>query len=244
MPATRYKGKSQSKGELIPLVRMKISSGNYEDNAVVRFDNDAKAALDYDFDAEKVFLTATKPYIYTVSEGTKFAINGLPFPDPTKEIPIVVNVPTTGSHTISATQLQGLDNYPVMLIDYVAGSVTDLKTNPVLSFSAAAGVLTDRFILKVGNISTGKEDPRDVTGMFNIYTSFGNVIIQTLSSEWDGRKGLVRIFDLTGKLIYNAGNELFSTTSLVTIPANLERGIYVVEIKSGYRRYVGKVVVR
>ncbi len=244
MPTSRYKGAGKPKSDLIPLVRMNISSGIYEDNAVVRFANDAKTGLDYDYDAEKLFLNATKPYIYSVSDDTKFAINGLPFPEPTVEIPLVINISATGTHKITATQIQGLENYPVMLIDTKAGSITDLKTNPVFTFTASAGLLSDRFILKVGNLSTGNEDPVGADGLFKIYASFENINIMTLSSDWDGRKGIVRILDLTGKVLSNYGNISFSRNSMITIPSTLTKGIYIIELKTGIRRYVDKIIIR
>jgi hypothetical protein len=239
MPSARYKGKA-----IIPLVRLNVSSGSYSDNAVVRFDNNAKSGPDYDYDAQKFFISASKPYIYTVSSGTKFAINGIPYPDESTEIPVVVNITTAGSNTISATQIQGLDNYPVMLIDKLVGSITDLKTNPAYPFTASSGVLTDRFVLKIGTIATGKEDLVVSAGIFNIYSSFGNIVIQTLSTEWESLKGNVRILDLAGKVMGNYANNVFSAGSLVTLPAPPDQGIYVVEIRSGLKRYVGKVVIR
>lgn len=236
----RYK-----KGEsVIPLVRINLSSDGYNDNTVVRFDNAAKTGMDYDFDAPKLFLDPAKPYIYSVSGVANFAINGQPFPDSTLEIPLVVNIPTTGDNTLSSTQLQGLDNYAVTLTDKTTGLIADLKTNMTLTFSATAGVITDRFVIKVEAITTGIENPKSSTGIFNIYSSFGTINIQTLSDEWDGKEGSVRIIDLSGKTVKTLDNTSFSKNSLITIPAAMNNGIYFVEIKSGIKKYVGKGVIR
>jgi hypothetical protein len=236
----RYK-----KGEsVIPLVRINLASGSFNDNTVVRFDNTAKTGLDYDFDAPKLFLDATKPYIYSVSEGTKFAINGLPFPDSTIEIPLVINIPSTGDNILSASELQGLDNYSVTLTDKTSGIITDLKTISALTFTAPVGLLTDRFVLKIGTLTTGTENPKSTTGIFNIYSSFGMINIQTLSDEWNGKNGSVRILDLSGKTVRTLDNTSFSKNSLISIPETTNNGIYFVEIRSGLRKFVGKVVLR
>ena len=160
------------------------------------------------------------------------------------EIPIVVNIINSGNYSITATQLQGLDNYPVTLTDKTTGFTADLKTTPVLTFLASAGSLTDRFILKVGNIATGTEDPVNSDGTFNIYPSFGSISIQTIADEWTGKTGSVRILDLSGKVVKDLVNTNFSKNSLISIPANWAKGIYVVEIRAGMKRFVGKVVIR
>jgi hypothetical protein len=236
----RYK-----KGEtIIPLVRINLSSGTYNDYTVVRFDNSAKSGMDYEFDAPKLFLSNAYPYIYSVSEGASFAINGQPFPDSTIVIPFIVNLPSTGNFSLSAIQLQGLDNYKVTLIDKTTGFETNLKTTPVLSFSASAGLITDRFVLKVSDISTGIEKPISSTGIFNIYPSAGYINIQTVAENWDGKTGTIRVMDLTGKVVCISDNAYFSINSLITVPERLAGGIYFVEIRSGSVRYVGKIVIR
>ena len=235
----RYKGEA-----VIPLIRLSVTENQISDEAVVRFDALAKSSFDYDFDAVKMFISPTGPSIYSSLDGIKYAINGLPFPDTFVEIPIVVNIVTSGNHSINATQLQGLDNYPVTLTDKTTGFTADLKTTPTLTFTASAGSLTDRFILKVGNIVTGTEDRVSSDGIFNIYPSFGSVNIQTISDEWNGKTGSVKILDLSGKIVKNLDNANFSNNSLISVPITATKGIYVVEITAGVKRFVGKVVIR
>ncbi len=114
--------------EIIPLVRLSLAEGTLTDETVVRFDAAAKSGLDYDFDAPKMFLSSDVLSIYTISDGSDFAIDGLPFPDTFIEIPVVVNLTASGNHSITTTQLQGLDNYDVTLIDNTTGISTNLKT--------------------------------------------------------------------------------------------------------------------
>ncbi len=235
----RYKGTS-----VIPLVRLSVTEDLISDETVVRFDDLAKSYLDNDFDAVKMFVSKSATTIYSSLAGTKYSINGLPFPETFVEIPIVVNIINSGNHSINATQLQGLDDYPVTLTDKTTGFTADLKTTPVLTFSASAGSLTDRFILKVGNIATGTEDPVSSDGIFNIYPSFGSVNIQTISDEWNGKTGSVKILDLSGKVVKDLDNTNFSKNSLISFPAVWTKGIYVVEIRAGMKRFVGKVVIR
>ena len=236
----RYKG-----DVIIPLVRLSLAEGTLTDEAVVRFDAAAKSGLDYDFDAPKMFLSPDLLSIYSTSDGSNLAINGLPFPDPSVEIPIVINLTATGTHTITATQLQGLDNYDVTLTDNTTGFVANLKTTPVLTFSGTTGTTANRFIMKVGTITTGIEDRIITKSTFNIYPANNNMInIQTMSDEWDGKTGSVRVLDLSGKTVSDQNNSEFSKNSLIQIESPGAKGIYFVEIKSGVLRYVGKVVIK
>ncbi len=238
----RYKGSG-----VIPLVRLAMNEDTVTyDETVVRFDDLAKTDLDNDFDAVKMFLSSTKTTIHTSMGGTDYAINGLPFPAPdaTTEIPVVVNVTTTGIHKISASQLQGLDSYGVVLKDNITGFTADLKTTPEIIFTAPSGLLSDRFVLKVGNIATGLESPESAPGVFSIYHGYDFINILPLADEWNGITGSIKVLDITGKSVTDLQNTEFSRNSIIQLPAPGAKGLYVVQIRSGVKRYVGKVVVK
>lgn len=237
---SRYKGET-----IIPLVRLAIFEDQISnDETVVRFNDLAKSDLDNDYDAIKMFLSSNKTSIHTSMEGTDYAINGQPFPELTLEIPVVVNVISSGTHKISASQLQGLDNYNVYLTDKTTGFTADLKTSPDVTFSASAGSLNDRFILKISNVSTGTEDLFSADNSFNIYQSFDNINIQTLADSWDGKTGSVTILDISGKNISDLRNTEFSKTSVTQLQAPALKGLYFIEIRSGKNRFAGKVMIK
>jgi parallel beta-helix repeat protein len=235
----RYKGE-----EIIPLVRLQLDNDILKDNTVIRFDTKASAVLDNDFDAVRMFLNSASPYIYSSDGIDKYAINGQPFPEQFIEIPLTLNVTQDGSHTLTATQLQGLDSYNVDLLDNVTDFTVRLNTNPVLTFSSSTGLFTDRFILKISNVATAVENLKVSDNTFNIYHGFDLINIQTIADEWDGKSGSVKVLDLTGKTITNLNDAEFSKNSLIQVQAPDTKGLYVVEIRSGAKRYVGKVVVK
>jgi hypothetical protein len=236
----RYKGKA-----IIPLVRLSITEDTVSnDETVVRFDELAKSYLDNDFDAIKMFLSSTKTTIHTSLDGTDYAINGLPFPETVVEIPVVVNVVSDGNHKISVMQLQGLEDYNVTLTDNSTGYIADLKTNPDLEFYAPEGLLSDRFVLKVSNVATVVEPSLIIKNDFNLFYGFDLINIQTISGDWEGKYGSVRVLDMAGKTITNLAGTEFSRNSLTQIRAPNAKGLYMVEIRSGIKRYVGKVVIR
>jgi len=235
----RYKG-----AYIIPLVRLSLLEDTITDETVVRFDESAKSYFDNDFDALKIFDSPENLAIYSYSDGTKYAINGLPFPDTLVEIPIIVNLVKEGNHTITSTQLQGLDNYKVHLIDNTTGFTANLKTTPTVTFSASAGLLSDRFILKIINITTGTEDPVYTKNNFNIYQGYGLINIQTLADDWDGSSGTVKVLDMAGKTVSYLQNAEFIKNSVIQVQSPAANGFYFIEIRSGVKRYVGKVVIK
>lgn len=238
---SRYKGSG-----IIPMVRLLLAEETLSDETVVRFDEKAAAELDFDFDALKFFYSEDITSIYTTAGANKLVINGLPFPESTVDVPVGINIKIDGNHSISGTQLQGLDFYNVSLIDNVTGFTTNLKTNPVLNFSSSAGSFSDRFILRVSNSSTGVEEhwtDREKTA-FNIYQGSGFINIQAIDNNWEGKTGSVTVYDLTGKKVREMNETEFSMISPVRIPVPGTRSLYLVEIKSGPDRYTGKVIIR
>jgi hypothetical protein len=236
----RYKGSSD-----IPLVRLKlVMNKNNTDETVVRFDNQAKSDFDYKFDAYKMSSSTKMTLLYSQIGSTRYSINGQPFPDSFVEIPLTMNITKDTILTISAIGLQALENYNVTLKDLSNNFTVNLRTTSDYSFSASSGLLSGRFVLNVSLKTTGVENPVQTKNNFNIYSGNGNINIQTLVDEWDGKQGSVRILDLAGKIIAFEENTEFTRNSLVQVPIENRTGLYVVEIKSGVMRYTGKVVVK
>lgn len=238
----RYKGDN-----IIPLVRLALyEDTESNDETVVRFDEKALAELDNDFDAVKMFLSSEKTSIHTRLDDTDFAINGLPYPpdESAVEIPVVVNVISNSMHKISSTQLQGLDNYNVILKDKLTGYTADLKATPDLTFSAPPETISDRFVLIVKYITTGYDAPVVRINEFNIYHAYNFINIETIADDWAGKTGSVRVLDMTGKRISESLNVEFNKNSLIQIQSPRGKGLYLVEIGSGKDRYVGKIIIR
>ena len=188
----------------------------------------------------KCQLHLPKPIYTRWFHDIKYAINGQPFPEDTIKIPVVVNVTAEGTHTISATQLQGLDKYNVSLFDKSNSISIDLKKTPQFTFTSSAGTLTDRFVLNISKIATGIEIPVYQENKLNIYHSLGFVNIQTLSDEWTGKTCIVRILDLTGKTVKDVRNLEFDNNSLLRISSSGLKGIYFVEVKAGVVEVCGE----
>ena len=176
--------------------------------------------------------------------GTDFTINGIPFPETSVDIPVVLNLLAGGNLKINALELQDLDNYKVFLKDKVTASSVDLRSANEYSFSSEAGLIKDRFTLTVTNMTTGIEDPVKPADAFNIYSGFDFINIQPLPMRvgWLKRNG--KNYGPSGKPRRYQDNTEFNKNSLVQIPAPEKGGLYFVEIRSGLMKFVGKVVVK
>ena len=122
--------------------------------------------------------------LWTSIGSVSYSINSIPLPEPETEVPLAMNTNKSGSYKLTATELQGLDNYNVYLIDKILGTTTNLTTNPQINFSTSEGMLANRFLVKI--VYNPKENPAIQESIFNIYFSNDFVNIQTLSDKWDG----------------------------------------------------------
>lgn len=238
----RYKGQ----GDVISLIRLAISENNKSDETVVRFDDYAKADIDYDFDATKMSWSSEIPCISSLRGTTNMTINGLPFPETVNDISLnlIVGQTANGNHTIKTKQLQGLDDYRISLTDKKDNITINLKTHPNFTFSAPESMISGRFVLKVEKISTGIDNPAFSDSQFKIYHAFDLLNIQTLSDEWDGLFGSVRLSNITGKIIAIYPNQEFSKSSIIHIHSPEIQGIYFVELTSGLKKVLGKVIIK
>jgi hypothetical protein len=236
---TRYKGFS-----IIPLVRLKLENQTDSDDAVARFDDKATTGVDNEYDAYKFSKTGGAVSIWTSTGGVDFSINGLPFPETSVEIPVAIYSNAAGNLIISGSQIDGLDNYKVSLTDKLNNFTIDLRTVPSYTFSAAKGITTGQLVLKINSLMTAVPEVISAKTEFNIFSGNGILNIQTLGDSWNGVKGEVKIFDITGKLMIVDKNNEFSKGDIKQIPFNSHNGVYLVEITAGVKRYVAKVVVR
>jgi hypothetical protein len=96
----------------------------------------------------------------------------------------------------------------------------------------------------VTNFSTGIEDPLTTKEPFLIYNGYGFVNIQPLSDEWNGVSGSVTLYTITGNVVSDLRNTVFVKNMIISIPSPDVKGVYLVDFRSGIRRYTGKVVIK
>ncbi|MRR19254.1 right-handed parallel beta-helix repeat-containing protein [bacterium] len=241
--APRFKSAEQ-----IPLVRLTISSAAARDEMVVRFD--PRATLDFDgfIDAGKILshVRAERLKIYSVLKGENYSINAIPWPEKKTTIPLTIMNPEAGTLKIKRSQLQAIGNYNIILTDRLAGKSVDLLAYSEYSFSAPAGTISDRFTLTVSPVEKSavtEENPRPEGNSLKIYSASGKVCILPQGSDWDGISGKVRIFDITGRLLFAENEERFNSGELKEYDISAAGGLLIVEVTTGPKRYLEKIVL-
>ncbi len=237
----RYKGSTAS----FPQVRLLIEGSGSSDATVVRFDEKATLAFDNIFDAYKFYPSAGLSGIASVLEATNFAINTIPLPESSVTIPLTVVTPSMGSFTVSASDLSGLSGYNVTLHDKTGNTVIDLHSTNTYNFLSPAGKITDRFEITISSNLTSISEKNTSDMDFRVFAGNGLLNVQPMDESWNGVKGDIKIIDLTGRSLMHSKNNEFHQGDIIQLPvAAIANGVYIIEISSGIRRYIGKVSFR
>jgi hypothetical protein len=241
-----YKGNSGNNEtkKSLPVLRLTLGNANYTDETAVWFNNEATMNYDHKYDAGKWLSEGSRPQFYSFSPDKEYAINGIPFPETSVDIPLAFRAPENGSYSINQIQMKGLDDYIFYLKDRVQNTTIKLNDVQKYSFSTSKGTVKDRFILTVRNISAGPENSINSDKPFNIYQSFGLLNIELMSDAWEGRKGSVKVIDISGRPVFYSGNVEFSKSSLIQLPIAAKTGLFIIELASSQFRYTGRVIVK
>jgi hypothetical protein len=132
---------------------LKVSQGNFSDEALVAFN--AKAGDAYDaYDAKKLLASSAKyPQVYLLGEqNIQFAINALRN-DKDYDLPVGVKAPALGTLSLSFADFNGLFANPeinIYLEDKLTGSLANAKSSEPYNFTVSlTGEINDRFVLHI-----------------------------------------------------------------------------------------------
>jgi hypothetical protein len=238
----RYKSSQQ-----IPLLRLTLVSPSSQDEMVIRFDPDATTGFDSQFDAGKIFNPVIKTAkLFSVAGDEKYSVNSIPWPEKAMVIPLTVINPEAGTFRIKRSQLQAIGNYSITLTDRLAGRSVDLLAYSEYTFTAPAGTIADRFTLTISPVNKSvvtPEEPGQEGSSLKIYSASGKVCILPQGPDWDGISGKVRIFDITGRVLVAENDERFNSGELKEYFMSAAGGLLIVEVTTGPKRYLEKVVL-
>lgn len=190
-------------------LELKNNQGAYK-QLLVGYIQDATNDLDSGFDAE-VMEAGNPVSLYSILGEDKLSIQGraLPF-DETQQIPLGYKTSTIGNFEIGLSDFDGLFlNQTVYLEDKQLNVIHDLKQSDY-SFNTNSGTFDDRFVLRftASTLTTG-----DITFNENtviVYKEHDHITIHSGNLQIKN----VRIFDLTGRLLFERNNINHSEVSL------------------------------
>lgn len=209
------------------------SSDNTNRRTLVGYIEGATNAKDRLFDAlsdEKMDFN-----IYSLLDNETQIIQGraLPF-DSNDTVPLGVSIPQNGGYQIGIAAVDGLFadvNQKIYLEDLSTGIIHNLKSAPY-SFTANAGILNDRFVLRYTNTPLSVNEFDYASGV-KIYTN-DNI---NITSAYESIKN-VTVYDILGKTISDKKNigkkdvvltELKPTSAVLIVKVILDNNAEIVK---------------
>lgn len=142
--ATFYRQANQSE---LKLVAQNLTTGLL-DETYVAFNTDASTQFDVEYDANKVQGSNTRHTIYSVVNGTDYAINTLNNVEQTSTVPVSMRPGADASFKFTVEGINTFDaTQYIYLEDKVTGQMIDLRQNPEYTFNMNTTEAFDRFVL-------------------------------------------------------------------------------------------------
>ncbi len=223
------------------IIRLKMTNTSKEaDETVVYFIDKATENYDRKYDAVKFKLNeGNVPSFFSTYNKENYAINALQNLKDDTTIPLTVNVTSEGKQSISLLEQAGFNRkVELYLLDNATNTHYDLSKG-VFEFTAASGLIENRFFLIAKPQFTAAELNGD---NLNLYP---NPSSETLNiSIGDDYKGelTLRLTDVSGREVWTAKAE--KTGKIYENSVNIENlasGTYILEV-SGAKKMVKKVM--
>jgi hypothetical protein len=231
-------GKSQAVNNMN--LSLNDSSGNALDNVFIGFRDDVTTTdFDYQLDAFKIFNEIANPsqlYCKTTNN-IDASVKCLKLATGKIMIPIYMKVTNTGTYSIDANTISTFSqNTGILLKDNKTNTTVDLKVNPVYTFTATTGDDDARFNLYFSDVLYGINNLSNNT--FKVYSYDNSIYIQ--NNDPKSTTGIVLVYDMIGKQMMQ---ENLNSDAITRINTNLNKGFYIVSIKTDNGVYNQKVYI-
>ena len=228
----------------IEKVNVKLSNDSETKATMIYYIENGTDGLDPGYDAA-VFEEGTPTfgfYTHLVSDssGNNFMLQCLPNVDQDKYI-IPLSVYAAANQKLTFTT--DTENLPagtnVYLEDKLLNTITDITTasHQVTIDSALNGI--GRFYLRTSSNSLSTGD-NSLSTSFNMYkTTNTNLRITGLQQTGTA---LIKMYTVTGKQVLSSSFEI-QTVNDVTLPVNLARGVYLVNLQTNQAKQTKKIII-
>jgi hypothetical protein len=225
-------------------LRMNLLQQDKKDQLILYVNQEASNAFDA-FDGEKMMQTSGLQ-CYTKVGAKNVVINGLNAAKLKQEVPVIIEVPTSGLCNLSIENLE-IDNGLVWLEDKQENVMLALDSGVVYEFYANAGLNAERFVLHfeliyletVVNSHDLVSDADFCEKGPSVYAEAAGVVVIDLSGITQSVT-TIEIKDASGKVIY-AGALTDQQTKIQLRQAN---GIYYVSLNTEKGTEVHKLFVQ
>jgi hypothetical protein len=224
------------------LLRLQVSNGVNNDEAVVYVNPNASNAFDNYDSPKKSNNSASIPEIYTQIGNEQLVINGLNAITLDKEIPLGFTSGESNTYSIKATEIDNFDaGIQIILRDNQNNTEWNLTDGSPYNFNSdITAPNISRFSLKFksASLSTGLEHSSDNLNNILVYKNISNQIGVNISSEIVG-KASVSVYNTAGQMLENAS----LNTSVSVLSNSYSSGVYYVSVIANGRVVNHKVVI-
>ncbi len=202
-----------------------IDVDNNSVSALVGYAAEATLGLDRMYDAFKNI--DNEKSIYTLVDNSTLIIQGRPMPfDQNDQVPMGVRIMSAGDYKIGIAAVDGLFEHdqPIYLEDKALNIIYNLRQSPY-SFTSAAGIINDRFVLRYTNTALGNPDFGNLASSVALATNHGEMTIKSYIENIDE----VTVYDVLGRQLFFA--KAINSTNFVTSIINAKQQTLIVKIK-------------
>lgn len=221
--------------ELKDFLFIKVSAGEYGDEAIVQFRQDGSFQVDPLNDAAKFYGADFTPQLYTLAEGEPLSINSLPYSFDEILVPLGIEYISNESCTLTFEDIKSFaSTTSIQLQDLVTGEMINLRQNPNYAFTYNTNDDPARFVLHFNGITSIDDAQQDWA---HIYQSGDKLVINI--SNPSKESGIVEIFNTSGQRL--------SSTQIhgqepQTVDFNYPRGLYLVKLSLNDQIIVKKII--
>lgn len=218
-------------------IKLKATANGLSDETFIFFSDNASDNLESDYDAVKLFSSNMEvPQLYTLTAANhELAINTLHLLNEDISIPLGFICGKAGVYSISLTELDLENEYPVFITDLKSNQTVDLSQKSTYSFSYNTHDSAERFVIHFKNSANAINEMN--LENINIYAKDNTIVIDGYSYIPDNSS--VKVYNYLGKIVSN--QKLNTNQTYITI--NKASGVYLVKVFSGNHTITRKVLI-
>jgi hypothetical protein len=216
-------------------LQMEVNANGYKDIIFVTFNEQATEGYDNNYDVRKLFGLEEAPQLFSMITGQQLSINALPVLTEYRTVQLGFECGLPGTYSFIVSDIGSFDGFvSVYLEDTKEGTLQNLVSNPVYSFTYGLSDEPTRFVLHFGN-PNGIGD--ESLSTISIYSHGDIVYIQGLN----GFNGHVSIYDMLGQELIS---QKTTGNGLISIPIKSGTGYYFVKVQSDNQFVNEKVFIK
>ena len=216
-------------------LKISAQSNNYKDETFVSFNSSAGQEFDPQLDGFKLWGLEDAPQLWTEKGESRLSINQLPPPSGGLVVPVDFKTSYAGQVSLHFSGVESFDpSLAIRLQDLVNGSWTDLRQNGTYVFTHDTSNTEKRFSLVFGypsGINT------NTTSNGKAFISNGRICLDIPSMQ--GHLAVITVYDMLGQVIRSQEKIM---DGIVSIAAELSKGVYIVRATSADQNFSTKVI--